>query len=270
MYCAKGEFIFDYFPSDGDPEHITIYKGQFILINPGSFHHITIEDNNARIMNLEFEPKIGAAEQTAALCEISKMNGVLANICEDNGPFYIFTDHDLYVENDIRQIIDEMSFNGFESNSKLLMQTLLIKLFIDVSRCAQNVGLSRNCMLHLKKAVKYIQNNFHRISAADAARACGISTAYMQRIFKKELNETFISFVTKIRVHNAKKLLLNTNTGIDEIAAACGYTNRRHLLTVFRKCENCTPSAFRKNNKDRQIADENFFEQIFLSPPPPV
>ncbi|MDR2202311.1 MAG: hypothetical protein LBP26_06080, partial [Clostridiales bacterium] len=25
MYCAKGEFIFDYFPSDGDPEHITIY-----------------------------------------------------------------------------------------------------------------------------------------------------------------------------------------------------------------------------------------------------
>ncbi|MBF7081631.1 helix-turn-helix transcriptional regulator [Desulfallas sp. Bu1-1] len=44
---------------------------------------------------------------------------------------------------------------------------------------------------------------------------------------------------------DAKKLLLNTDKTIDEIAYSAGYNNNSYFTAVFKKFEKRTPSEFR-------------------------
>jgi len=99
----------------------------------------------------------------------------------------------------------------------------------------------------IERAVAYINQNYHRdLSLDEVARHVYLSPCYFSRLFKQVRGENFIDYLTRMRMEEAKKLLLTTDYSVNEIASRVGYRDARYFGQVFKKQEGCTPTAFRK------------------------
>lgn len=100
------------------------------------------------------------------------------------------------------------------------------------------------------KAQEYIYANYRTIKNIDEiARTVGISSSYLQHIFKKETGKSLIQFINGEKVKQTKHDLIFTEKSIEEIAYDLGYSNQGQLSTLFKKATGKTPIAFRKQYK---------------------
>ena len=74
----------------------------------------------------------------------------------------------------------------------------------------------------------------------------GIHERKISAIIKKKTDLNFKQFLNKLRIAEAKRLLLETDLQISEIAFKVGYGNASHFNRVFKLSENCAPNDFRK------------------------
>ena len=71
----------------------------------------------------------------------------------------------------------------------------------------------------IKKLQKYILMNFRSdIRLEDLARVANLSTISLSRYFKQELGVSVSEYVTKVKIDNATRLLLDTELAISDIA----------------------------------------------------
>lgn len=99
----------------------------------------------------------------------------------------------------------------------------------------------------IEKAKKYIGENYAN-SALSLEMVCGhlhISTAYFSTIFKKEVGESYISYLTSIRMEKAATLLKETDEKTYQIAARVGYDEPNYFGYVFKKKFGVSPNKFR-------------------------
>ncbi|NHM25658.1 helix-turn-helix transcriptional regulator [Desulfofundulus sp. TPOSR] len=61
--------------------------------------------------------------------------------------------------------------------------------------------------------------------------------------------QSFIDYLTQVRLNEAKALLLAGEKTIDQIASAVGFNNNSYFTAVFKKREGVTPSEFRQRRR---------------------
>ena len=102
----------------------------------------------------------------------------------------------------------------------------------------------------LLRARDYLARNFNeRISLADAAAFAGLSPFYFQRLFTNTFNETPHEFVTRLRIDQAKKLLLAGNHSVTDICFDLGYESLGSFSTRFHSLTGLSPAAFRRESR---------------------
>ena len=74
-----------------------------------------------------------------------------------------------------------------------------------------------------------------------------LNPQYISQLFKNEIGVNFLSYLTNIRMEQAKKLLLTTSLSITEISERSGYKDYRVFTKVFKKSEGITPSQYRRD-----------------------
>ena len=79
-----------------------------------------------------------------------------------------------------------------------------------------------------------------------AAAELGLNRTKLNAILKDELGLTFSTYINKLRLTEAARLLLETQSTIGEIGYRVGYNNAPYFTTVFKKEYGCTPGHFRK------------------------
>ena len=84
-----------------------------------------------------------------------------------------------------------------------------------------------------------------RLSAAEAASACGLSVAQFNRIFRQVMNMSFHEFILRYRLAAAAKEVLTTDLSLEDIAAGGGFVDHSHLHRVFLRYYGCTPHQYR-------------------------
>ncbi|AIQ19214.1 hypothetical protein H70357_22750 [Paenibacillus sp. FSL H7-0357] len=65
-------------------------------------------------------------------------------------------------------------------------------------------------------------------------------------MFKKTVGESFIQYLTRLRIERAKLLLLTSDQKTFEIAEAIGFENYRSFNRIFKKETGFSPSDFRR------------------------
>lgn len=99
----------------------------------------------------------------------------------------------------------------------------------------------------IQKAVSYIEQHYaERCSLQDVAAHVFLNHKYLGHLFKRERGESFIDFVTRIRLERAAIYLSNSGLSITHIARCCGYDDPNYFSTVFRKKYQLTPNEYRK------------------------
>ncbi|MBB6481244.1 response regulator transcription factor [Spirochaeta isovalerica] len=132
----------------------------------------------------------------------------------------------------------------------------LLKAFKDVL----NELISKVAILYasenipvIKKACQYIEENYYReISLEDTAAYCNLSTFYFSKIFKEHKKKNFITFLTEIRINEAKRLLNQTDLTMKEISGRIGYRDPNYFTRVFKRVEKCSPRHFRNKKMLKQ------------------
>jgi two-component system response regulator YesN len=84
------------------------------------------------------------------------------------------------------------------------------------------------------------------ISLRSVAAQVMLSPSYFSVIFAREVRETFIEYLTRVRIARAKELLRTTSLTASEITYQIGYNNPRYFFAVFRKVVGVAPNEFRR------------------------
>jgi len=101
--------------------------------------------------------------------------------------------------------------------------------------------------LHIKKAIDYIDSRYmDNIGLDEVANYLNINRSYFSTIFKVETGESFTNFLNRLRVEKSKKLLINKDYSMLNIALTVGFNNQNYYNIVFKKFTNYTPLQYRK------------------------
>ncbi|MCI3925121.1 response regulator transcription factor [Paenibacillus sp. TRM 82003] len=98
----------------------------------------------------------------------------------------------------------------------------------------------------IQKVRQYIETHYHQnISLKSIAAIFYMNPVYLGQLFKKTYGSYFNEFLLQIRIHEAKRLLRQTELRIYEIADKVGFNNSDYFVTQFEKVEGKTPSEYR-------------------------
>ncbi|MCR5665689.1 MAG: response regulator [Eubacterium sp.] len=107
-----------------------------------------------------------------------------------------------------------------------------------------NHGMTSNKII--ADALAYMEEHYkENLSLQHVADAIGISKNYLSNLFKKELDITFVNYLTGLRIEKAKGLLKEGNLKMYEVAEAVGYNDYAYFSQIFKKHTGVTLSAFR-------------------------
>jgi YesN/AraC family two-component response regulator len=81
----------------------------------------------------------------------------------------------------------------------------------------------------------------------------GLNSSYLSRLFKEESGETFISYVTRVRLEYAKTLLRETPRSIKDVSLRVGYLNPLTFTRIFKKNTGITPSVYRQQDSANKL-----------------
>ena len=99
----------------------------------------------------------------------------------------------------------------------------------------------------IRQAMKYIEENYNEdIKLARLAKEIYISPDYFSRLFKKVAGCTYVEYITKIRIENAKILLTNPIISVAEVAKKTGYSDPNYFSKVFKKNVGMSPTQYKK------------------------
>ena len=95
---------------------------------------------------------------------------------------------------------------------------------------------------------KYIYDNVKTgISLKEAAELVFKEPAAFCKYFKSKTNQTFMNYVTNVRIWIAAKLLVETKMQIAQICYECGYENLANFHHYFKLIMNKTPKEYRRD-----------------------
>ena len=102
----------------------------------------------------------------------------------------------------------------------------------------------------LRKVFEFIELNYHQsIRLKEVAQAVGYSSAYLTDLVRRMTGKTVNGWIIERRIAEAKRLLLETEDSIEQIAVKVGYQSINHFYCQFRHCNQNTPRAWREAHR---------------------
>ncbi len=104
----------------------------------------------------------------------------------------------------------------------------------------------------LNSIISYIDSNFDKgITLQNVADNENLNVYYLSHYIKKSFGITFQEYLNMMRLDKAIVLLTRTDKTITDVAFESGFPSTKALNNLFKNEYNCTPSEFRKENKNK-------------------
>ncbi|MDF2801985.1 MAG: two component transcriptional regulator, AraC family [Anaerocolumna sp.] len=99
-----------------------------------------------------------------------------------------------------------------------------------------------------KRMVAYMEKNYAQdLKLEGMAKLFNYNSAYLGKIFKKEIGENFNNILDSIRIKNAKRLLQETDLKVYQISEQVGYGNIDYFYSKFKKYVGISPKEFKQS-----------------------
>ncbi len=101
---------------------------------------------------------------------------------------------------------------------------------------------------HIQRALHFIHNNFAAdISLERVARTVRLSRYHLSRLFKEMTGFTYQSYLNRVRIEQAKKMLNDDALSVTDVGYAVGYSDLTHFERIFKKIVGSNPTQFRRH-----------------------
>ncbi|OMF21638.1 hypothetical protein BK133_27980 [Paenibacillus sp. FSL H8-0548] len=116
-----------------------------------------------------------------------------------------------------------------------------------------------------EQLLSYIHKHYaESLDRSTIAHLKGFNPRYFSEWFRNQTGWTFTKYVTRIRVNEAKQLLLSSGGTLDEIANKVGYSDGLYLSRKFKQVSGMTPSEFRSRPKPKRIIALQFAGNLLV------
>ena len=104
----------------------------------------------------------------------------------------------------------------------------------------------------IEKSRRFIQDNYKNedMSLQLVASYVNVSSNHFSAIFRKETGETFIDYLTGVRMDSAKELLTCTSMKTSEVGFEVGYRDPHYFSFLFKKVTGMSPKEYRRQKKE--------------------
>lgn len=98
----------------------------------------------------------------------------------------------------------------------------------------------------LEEIEQLIEEKKGNLSLTECADILGVHQTYIWKVLKMERDKSFSDYVEEYKIKEAKRLLLESDMTVAEIAEQLNYTNAQNFIRFFSKSTGVTPGKFRK------------------------
>jgi AraC-like DNA-binding protein len=110
----------------------------------------------------------------------------------------------------------------------------------------ENVPQDRKQAL-VSEALDIIEEKKGSLSIDEVAGQLFVSKDYLRHLFKHYIGQSPINTIILVRIDHAKKLLMNPELTIVQVADQCGFEDPYYFSRLFKSYTGKSPSAYRKD-----------------------
>ena len=248
VYVDKGFMVHNH---NGRTHVLT--AGDVFCIVPGQIHMYTM-GYEAVIYNILFEK----SEFGTFLDQISSL-GILKDIFECREDIFPNIKISIPKRHELIALLDTMIQDAAEKkcgwHTALRIHMLEFLLFFVRAHSEaeheikSDTGKKAVYYGYILKTLKFVEENYMKdINSADIAENVGISSDYITKQFKKELDMTPLDYLRKYRIAKSIELIKTTDMSISDVSVACGFNDLSLFSRVFKQTFGLTPRDFKKDN----------------------
>ena len=231
-------------------KEIPFNQGDVAVFCSNKPHCITTVENELKLLNLQFEPRLLWGAKNDSLSERAQ------SMCFfHNSEFPCILKAESSVAQTVKALLLQIENEFKEKNSeyrfaiKNLLNSILITLIRQGNYLSPNADtVDREHLKIMRKAMDYIESNISEpIYLEDISQKVGMSPSYFSTLFRKISSTTLTHYINERRINLALHLLAceGENT-ILSIAVKCGYNNTANFNKVFKSIVGVTPTEYKK------------------------
>ncbi len=99
----------------------------------------------------------------------------------------------------------------------------------------------------IRPVLSYVEEHCReRVTLDEVARVVHLSPSRVRHVFREVSGVGFKEYTTRVRLAEAKRLLLSTDLSVEEVAHGVGYTNVHQFYAVFQRYSTLLPAEYRR------------------------
>ncbi len=221
-----------------EDEFFLLQKNSFIVLPPNCPHKM--EGGAYTRINLNIPPELLSDRQKRVLTRLEKKAVLLDG--KYRALIHSLLDEACYVQS--------KNANGADEFLLPIAQTVVNFLSLQNGEFLHSDGKTPHrakAPIEVLKAVHFINTHYAQpISLEQLSKMHFVSVTYLCNQFKKGTGYTIGEYVLKVRLENAKFLLINTAKSIAEIAELCGFSSANYFCLIFKRKIGIPPIQYRK------------------------
>ncbi len=154
----------------------------------------------------------------------------------------------VYLKNDDKKNIMEFVSKTISCSTMDGVREFTVKTIDEICDkiiAASSDGENKNKIIEF--VLNYIHSDYMEdISLEQVAEKVSLSPGYFSKVFKKEVGQGFVKYLTAYRLERAKEKLTEGNMKIIDICKSVGIPDLSYFCFVFRKETGLSPDEYRK------------------------
>lgn len=238
-----------------DEEEFEVKAGDCYFISPGQVHeeHSILEPLSFYYLKFNLYDYRGNKIDRLTF-DKSKQ------VFHDIGPYMKSLFEKVYLESSNK-------FHGYQQ----IVENTIIEILINIERYLGPEFAKHSIQKNIDSVVytikEEIQNNVGKNYTLDElSEKYAINKFYLIRAFKKNIGESIVEFVTKVKMVDAQRQLANTNNSIKSISYSLGYQNQYYFSRVFKSYFKMSPKQYRESLITHLIEEKSKPVEQYLQP----
>lgn len=149
-------------------------------------------------------------------------------------------------ENEYRTIFNSILYDAVLYRTVQNLILFIQRIFVGAKDNIQNFKQDP-----IERGIAFMEANFSNsgLKLEDVAKFVDRNPSYFSHLFIKKTGSSFTDALAKIRLKEARRLLIESNMPIKEISLITGFQNSNYFSRMFKEDSGMSPREYRNNNK---------------------